>query len=76
MKPLKYIASIFGVAPIRIHQLIRQKIVRFKIESGFVWVDEKAVSDYFKYNPEIHARWNAKYRMAPKNRNKGGNFCF
>lgn len=65
----------FSVAPIRIHQLIRQKIVRFKIESGFVWVDEKAVSDYFQCNPEIYARWKTKYMMAPKNRNKGGDFC-
>ena len=66
MKPLNFIAKSFGIAPIRIHQLIRQGVVGFKIESGFVWVDEKAVSDYFKCNPEIHARWKIKYRKAQK----------
>lgn len=65
----------FSVAPIRIHQLIRQGVVGFKIESNLVWVDEKAASDYFKCNPEIHTRWKAKYMMAQKNRNKGGDFC-
>lgn len=56
----------FSVAPIRFHQLIRQGVVGFKIESNLVWVDEKAASDYFKCNPEIHTRWKAKYRMAQK----------
>lgn len=56
----------FSVAPIRIHQLIRQGVVGFKIESNLVWVDEKAVSAYFKCNPEIYAMWKAKYRMAQK----------
>lgn len=66
----------FSVAPIRIHQLIRQGVVGFKIESNLVWVDEKAVSAYFKCNPEIYVRWKTKYMMAQKkNRNKGGDFC-
>lgn len=56
----------FSVAPIRIHQLIRQGVVGFKIESNLVWVDEKAVSAYFKCNPEIYVMWKAKYRMAQK----------
>lgn len=56
----------FSVAPIRIHQLIRQGVVGFKIKSDCVWVDEKAASDYFKCNPEIHTRWKTKYRREQK----------
>ena len=56
----------FSVAPIRIHQLIRQGVVGFKIESNIVCVYEKAVSAYFKCNPEIYARWKTKYMMAQK----------
>ena len=66
MKPLNFIAKSFGIAPIRIHQLIRQGVVGFKIKSDCVWVDEKAASDYFKCNPEIYARWKTKYMMAQK----------
>lgn len=61
MKPIEFVAKSFGIAPIRIHQLIRKGYIKFKANEHFVYVDEFEISKYMDHNPDIYTKWKDDY---------------
>lgn len=66
MKPLKYIASMFSVALIRIHQLIRNKQISYKADKLGVYVDEIELNRWFDQHPDQLQRWKEAYDYTKK----------
>lgn len=57
MKPIEIVAKSFGIAPIRIHQLIRNNQIAYKADKISVYVDEKEVERWLEKNPEKLQQW-------------------
>lgn len=61
MKPIEIVAKSFGIAPIRIHQLIRNNQIAYKVDKISVYVDEKEVGRWLEKNPEKLQQWQEAY---------------
>lgn len=61
MKPIEIVARELEIAPIRIHQLIRQNKVQFKADYFGVYVTEAEIVQFFESHPDIYTIWKENY---------------
>ena len=68
MIPIYIAAKIFAIAPIRIHQLIRNKQISFKTYiTGEVYVNKDELKQFFAKNPDQQKAWEKAFKKTQKN---------
>ena len=66
MKKIELVARELEIAPIRIHQLIRNKQISYKADKLGVYVDEREINRWFDQHPDQLQRWKEAYDYTKK----------
>ena len=61
MKTIEIVAKSFGIATIRIHQLIRNNQIAYKADKISVYVDETEVERWLDRHPDKLQQWQDAY---------------
>ena len=62
MKELNVVAKLFAIAPIRIHQLIRNKQIAFRTDHNGVYVDQDELQRWFDAHPDQLKAWQEAFQ--------------
>lgn len=62
MIPIYIAAKIFAIAPIRIHQLIRNKQISFRAFHTGVYVNQDELQRWFDAHPEQLEAWKESFK--------------
>lgn len=67
MKPIEIVAKSFGIAPIRVHQLIRNKQIAFRADHNGVYVNQDELQRWFDDHIWTLMEWQEAFKKTQKN---------